>query len=264
MIRILILVFALGSGGLAAWLALAGQKQDVPHVAVIEPVEQKPLQEVLVATADFAQGHALDELSMRWQHWPEKAVAAGIIVRSARPHALDELKGLVVRTPLFESEPIRDAKLVQAGSGYLSALLSSGKRAVAVRITAENTAGGFILPDDRVDVVHTTSKSEVGDGEVQTISNTIMTNVRVLAVDQVASQSDIGEAVVGRTATLELDLRQVEAITAAESSGTLSLALRSVADNDDAPTFLNKNNSRVVRVIRSGRTELVQIRRTDG
>jgi pilus assembly protein CpaB len=92
----------------------------------------------------------------------------------------------------------------------------------------------------------------------------VLTNVRVLAVDQTANEDEAGTALVAKTATLELDMRQVEIVTAAESSGTLSLALRSAEDNDEEPTVseaIDSGNRKkgVVRMIRSGRTELVEI-----
>jgi pilus assembly protein CpaB len=265
MVRLLIVLFALASGGLAAWLALAGQTADSSVVTVSKPVQHVPLEEVLVAGTDITLGSALDETNMRWQPWPEEAVTATLVSRSARPDAVSDLKGSVVRSGFIAGEPIRDEKLAKPGSGYLSVLLPAGKRAVAVRITAENTAGGFILPNDRVDVVHTTAMPGSGEGTVEGVSRTILTNVRVLAVDQTSNEDGAGTAVVGKTATLEVDPQQVETVTAAESSGSLSLALRAAADNDEKPMIEDeKRRTGMVRVIRSGQSEMVQVPRFDG
>jgi pilus assembly protein CpaB len=119
-----------------------------------------------------------------------------------------------------------------------------------VRISAESTAGGFILPNDRVDVLHSDGKSSV--------SHTILSNVRVLAIDQVvddtSKKNDTKSAnVVGKTATLELDPSQAEILNAAQSAGTLSLSLRSAADNDD----YRHDNKQAVRIIRAGRSEVL-------
>ncbi|TGQ31074.1 Flp pilus assembly protein CpaB [Mesorhizobium sp. M00.F.Ca.ET.216.01.1.1] len=263
MVRVVILLFALASGGLAAWLAIAGQASDAPAAIISKPVQQVSFQEVLVADRDIARGSSLDETNIRWQSWPEDAMTAVLISRSSRPDALKDLAGSVVSSGFVAGEPIRDEKLGKPGSGYLAVLLPSGKRAVAVRITAENTAGGFILPNDRVDVVHTTSKPGAGEGDMESVSRTILTNVRVLAVDQTASESDTGTTVVGKTATLEVDPHQVEIVTASEHSGILSLALRAAADDDEKPAVVQENN-RTVRVFRAGHTELVQVPKFSG
>jgi len=118
-------------------------------------------------------------------------------------------------------------------------MLPPGKRAVAVRITAENTAGGFILPNDRVDVLHTLGSLDKPEGQKDYTTRTILSNITVLAIDQTLDErnkerdekSKAKSAAVGKTATLELDPRQAELLIAAEAAGTLSLALRSTADN---------------------------------
>lgn len=264
MIRILILFLALASGGFAAWFAVGGQDDVGPATILAEPVNEIAMDEVLVAVGDLGRGTALNAANVRWQVWPEESVTGILIVRSARPNAVEELEGFKASNGLVDSEPIREDKLAQPGSGYLSALLTAGKRASAVRITAENTAGGFILPDDRVDVVHTRTGTESDDGVARGISTTILTNIRVLAVDQLANLDDAGSSVVGRTATLEVEPKQVEILTAAESSGAISLSLRSAADNNEPPNLEQDHGSMAtVRVIRSGQTHLVQVRRTE-
>jgi pilus assembly protein CpaB len=136
-------------------------------------------------------------------------------------------------------------------SGFLSAILPSGKRAAAVRVTAQSTAGGFILPNDRVDVVHTGASGD------NTVSQTILRNIRVLAIDQTVEERDGERVVVGKTATLELDPAQVEIITAAETSGTVSLALRSMADVGEEDDTEHRRTG-IVRIFRSGQSQLVK------
>ena len=119
-------------------------------------------------------------------------------------------------------------------------MLPAGKRAVAVRITAEKTAGGLILPNDRVDVLHTLESADKPEGQKDYATRTILTNIVVLAVDQTLNETNKDEkgkakpAAIGKTVTLELDPRQAEVLVSAEASGTISLALRSAADNAEA------------------------------
>jgi pilus assembly protein CpaB len=175
------------------------------------------------------------------------------IQKQTRPDAIEDLQGSVVRSQFVAGEPIREVKLARPESGFLSAILPSGMRAIAVRISAQNTAGGFILPGDRVDVVQTIAQQSGTDAPTENVSRTILTNIKVLAIDQVVDEQE-GEAnVVGKTATLELDPAQVELITAAEASGTLSLALRSIADTNEMVSSQEQKQSGTVRIFRGGR-----------
>jgi pilus assembly protein CpaB len=271
MFRVLVLVGALLAGGLAAWLSF-GMPNSSPIATAAAPATEIKTQDVLVATVDLPQGTALSDQGMGWQIWPQDAVNPGFIARSDRPDAIENLSGSIVRHPIIVGEPIREEKLAGADAGFLSALLPSGKRAVAVRISAENSAGGFILPNDRVDVIHTRRDDAGGR------SRTILTSIRVLAIDQNSGDSGEESTAVGKTATLELDPMQAEAIAAAESSGALSLALRATADNDELPALaihdeppapallaeapaLARQSSGSVVIVRAGQSETVQ---TDG
>jgi pilus assembly protein CpaB len=252
MLRLGLLLVALTTGVVAAWLAIHMRDPAVTTViqASAAPAAPPPMVDVLVASADLTPTQVLSNENMRWQAWPEIALNPIYITRSARPDGLETLAGSIVRNRMSLGEPIRDANLASRHVGFLAAILPSGKRALAVRISAENTAGGFILPNDRVDVLHTEGQEPV--------SLTILRNVTVLAIDQVVderSKDEKGKAtVIGKTATLELDARQAEILTAAQAKGTLSLSLRSVADNDDNRT----QASQTVRVIRAGQTEVVK------
>lgn len=248
MLRVLILVLALAAGGVAAWLTL-GVQPETTSTAVAAPAPKVELEEVLVAAANLPPGHALVDADVRWQSWPEEALNPGYLTRSARPDALETLVGSVLRDGLVEGEPLRDEKLAKPGSGFLAAILPAGKRAVAVRVSAETTAGGFIRPNDHVDVIAT--------GRESGLSNIILTNIRVLAIDQNASEAQAESASVGKTATLELDPAQAEAVASAETAGTLALALRSSADIDEAPALAHKSASTTVRILRAGRSETV-------
>lgn len=265
LVRVLVLAVALVAGGAAAYLALNMAPENAPAPTVVELAPQIQSQDVLVAAADIGQGQKLTADNVRWQRWPDDAMNATYIQKQAKPDAVDNLKGSVVRSQFVAGEPIREVKLARPESGFLSAILPSGKRAIAVRISAQNTAGGFILPNDRVDVVQTISQQTNADIPAENVSRTILTNVKVMAIDQTVDEQQGGgeggeggdSVVVGKTATLELDPVQVELITAAEASGTLSLALRSVADTDEAVTARNQRQSGTVRIFRSGRSQIV-------
>ena len=256
--RVLVLAVALVAGGIAAYLALNMGPDGAPAPTVVELAPQIQSQDVLVAAADIAQGQKLTAENIRWQRWPDDAMNAAYIQKQAQPDAIDTLQGAVVRSQFIAGEPIRDVKLARPESGFLSAILPSGKRAIAVRISAQNTAGGFILPNDRVDVIQTVSQQSTPDAPAENVSRTILTNVKILAIDQTVDDEQGGEAnVVGKTATLELDPAQVEMVTAAEASGTLSLALRSMADTDEAISAREDRRSGTVRFVRAGRSMLV-------
>ncbi|MGY4449100.1 Flp pilus assembly protein CpaB [Bradyrhizobium sp. i1.3.1] len=139
--------------------------------------------------------------------------------------------------PLMQGEPIREQKLVRAeGSGFMAAILPSGMRAVSTEISAETGAGGFILPNDRVDIVLTRRlKNPDGangatGGNDLILSEVILSNIRVLAIDQAPKEKDGQNAVLGKTVTLELKPDQVATLSASRQGGTLTLALRSIAD----------------------------------
>lgn len=254
--RVLVLVVALAAGGIAAYLAMnMGPSLETPTVVELAP--QIQTQDVLVAAADIRQGQSLSIDNLRWQRWPDEAINPGYIQKQSRPDAIDSLTGSVVRSQFVAGEPIREVKLASAESGFLSAILPSGKRAVAVRVSAQNTAGGFILPNDRVDVVQTLSQQAAPDAPVENVSRTILTNIKILAIDQTVDEQNGEQVVVGKTATLELEPAQVEVITAAEASGALSLALRSVADTDEVAASANDRQSGTVRIFRSGRRQIV-------
>jgi len=257
--RVLVLVVALVAGGMAAYVALNMGPGEEPAPTVVELAPQIQSQDVLVAATDIAQGAKLSAANVRWQRWPDDAMNPGYIQQQMQPEAIKELEGSIVRSQFVAGEPIRNVKLARAESGFMSAILPPGRRAIAVRISAQNTAGGFILPNDRVDVVQTISQQTNSDGPAENVSRTILSNVKVLAIDQTVDESEGEAVVVGKTATLELSPAEVELITAAEASGTLSLALRSMADTDNtvASSDGEERQSGTVRIFRAGRSQVV-------
>jgi pilus assembly protein CpaB len=214
--------------------------------------------DVLVAKSDIGLGQSVTPNDLQWQTWPAATSSNSFIRRSERPEAAKEVAGSIARSPFFAGEPIREQKLVNAnGSGFMAAILPAGMRAVSTEISPETGAGGFILPNDRVDVI--LSKREKnpdrsGSSDIVN-SETILANVRVLAIDQAPKEKDGQNSVVGKTVTLELKPEQSETLARARQTGTLSLALRSIADLNAVATQADDQSSRrsdSVNVVRYG------------
>jgi pilus assembly protein CpaB len=229
--RIVVLVVAVGAGGVAAFLA---SRSDPPPPAPQQAAVQVDSVDILVANNDIGVGRTIAADDVRWQPWPKEAAGSQLIRRADRPNAVEQIAGSVTRTPFLSGEPIREEKLIKAGgSGFLAAILPPGMRAIATEITPETGVGGFVLPNDRVDVQLTRSeKSDVGEVYV---SETVLTNVRVLAIDQTVEEKQGQRVVVGKIATLEMSPRQVQSLQVARRFGTLSLVLRSLTDSEVRP-----------------------------
>jgi pilus assembly protein CpaB len=248
--RIVVLTIAVGAGGIAAYLAAGSDKQ-----APTEPVAQLQTVDVLVAKADIGLGQSVTDELLQWQTWPATTASANFIKRNERPEAIKDVIGSIARAPIIAGEPIREPKLVKAnGSGFMAAILPAGMRAISTEISPETGAGGFILPNDRVDVILSKrDKNPDKSGPELINAEIILSNIRVLAIDQAPKEKDGQNAVVGKTVTLELKPEQSEALARARQSGTLSLALRSIADvNAPERTVENTKRSDSVNVIRYG------------
>src|SRR5919201_6401524 len=223
--RIVVLAIALGAGGIAAYLASGSDNKPAPAA----PVAQLPTVDVLIAKSDIGLGQQVKAEDLQWQTWPAGAASNAFIKRSDRPDAPTQMAGWIARAPFVAGEPIREQKLVKAdGSGFMAAILPSGMRAVSTEISPETGAGGFILPNDRVDVLLTRRQknSDHPDQADISISEIILANIRVLAIDQAPKEKDGQTTVVGKTVTLELRPEQTATLTAARSAGSLTLALR--------------------------------------
>ncbi|MGZ3409276.1 MAG: Flp pilus assembly protein CpaB [Xanthobacteraceae bacterium] len=230
--RIAVLVVAVGAGGVAALLMAGGSNTPSPPPA---PVAQIDTVDVLIAKNDLGIGQTLGPQDVAWQQWPAASASSNFIRKSDRPDAAEQLTGAIARTPFMAGEPLRENRLIKGkGSGYMAAILPSGMRAISTEISAETGAGGFILPNDRVDVILSRRDREaekIAGIEVH-ISETILNDVRVLAIDQTVEEKNGQRVVVGKTATLELTQRQSERLAVSRQLGTLTLALRSIADAD--------------------------------
>ena len=227
--RIVVLMIALGAGGVAAYLASGSEPDNKPAPAKADAELQTV--DVLVAKSDIGLGQTVKPEDLQWQTWPTASASNSFIRRSDHPDAPREYAGSTVRVPFMAGEPIREQKLVKANSGFMAAILPPGMRAISTDISPETAAGGFILPDDRVDVILSKRDKAAGNGGQEVVnSQIILSNVRVLAIDQAPKEKDGQNTVIGRTATLELKPEQTAILAAARQAGTLSLALRSIAD----------------------------------
>jgi pilus assembly protein CpaB len=228
--RIVVLIIALGAGGVAAYLASG---YDNNKALPTEPVAQLQTVDVLVARSDIGLGQTVGPEDMQWQTWPAATASNTFIRRNERPDATTQIAGSIARSPFIAGEPIRELKLVKGnGSGFMAAILPTGMRAISTEISPETGAGGFILPNDRVDVILSKrEKNTERPGAPDVInSEIILANVRVLAIDQAPKEKDGQNAVVGKTVTLELKPEQAETLARARQTGTLALALRSIVD----------------------------------
>lgn len=228
--RIVVLAIALSAGGVAAYLASGS---DNNKSAPVEPVAKLQTEEVLVAKSDIGLGQTVSPDNLQWQTWPAGAASNNFIRRGDRPEATTQIAGSIARAPFIAGEPIREPKLVKAnGSGFMAAILPTGMRAISTEISPETGAGGFILPNDRVDVILSKRERNAalpGSPDVVN-SEIILPNIRVLAIDQAPKEKDGQNSVVGKTVTLELRPEQAETLARARQTGTLQLALRSIAD----------------------------------
>jgi pilus assembly protein CpaB len=252
--RIVVLAIAVGAGGVAAYLASGSDSKPPPAAA---PVAQLPTVDVLVAKSEIGLGQSLKPEDLQWQTWPAAAASNTFIRRSDRADATTQLAGSIARSPFIAGEPIREQKLVKAdGSGFMAAILPSGMRAVSTEISPETGAGGFILPNDHVDVLLTRRLKNADHSEQPDVSTSevILANIRVLAIDQAPKEKDGQTTVVGKTVTLELRPDQTSTLTAARQAGTLSLALRSIADVNVADNGIDDARRRgaSIAVVRYG------------
>lgn len=234
--RLLILVVAIVAALLAAYLARGLLKSrpepQVGQTTAPVVVETTPMTEVLVAAKNLNKGEKMGDFAVEWKSWPRSAVASGMITRGDTPNAVKDLEGARARLPIYSGEPILNSKVVKPGDrGFMSAILPEGMRAVSVGISDRTAASGFILPDDRVDVI-LTRRSNASAGGRNVNSETVLSNVRVLAINQTLREEDGKSAIPdSRTAVLELEPKQAEVMAKIESAGEVSLALRSLADD---------------------------------
>lgn len=300
-----IVIAAVAAIGLAFVVRAMGSGQPASKAAAAPIEKPEPTTKVLVAARELKPGQRLTEEDMVWKDWPRDAlneafytdgtapvpaastnedkptvkttkgdesnvakVTRGAVEMVQGDAALQQFVGATVRETILQGEPVVARKIVKAGdSGYMAAYLEPGMRAMAISVSVESAAGGFILPGDRVDVL-LTRETKLGDAlasgteRTQHTTSTVMQNVKVLAIDQTSAAAAEAQTVVGATATLELTPRDAEALALARSEGSLSLVLRSYADANGpsgraAPIAAQ---TAAVRVFRGGEPQVVIVR----
>ena len=201
------------------------------NVGVAPPVDGP---EVLVATRALPVGTILDATALKFQPWPKELVDGAYFLKAGTD--ISKLQGTVVRNAITAGQPVTQGALVKPGDrGFLAAALGPGMRAVTFPVSTQTSVAGFVFPGDRIDLVLTQTVPGGGDGQPLKVSETIMRNVRVLATDQ-RTDNQVGEdgKVQVRTfslVTVEATPKIAEEISVAQTLGSLSLSLRSLADN---------------------------------
>jgi len=200
-------------------------------------VIEKPAFRILVADVDLPAGTLLNTDHFRWQEWPENGIGDTFVIEQSSPKGAQQFVGAAVRQGILAGEPMREARVVRSdGAGFLSATLTAGMRAATIEINAITGAAGFVTPGDRVDILLTgvfkigasSEETRTSVLKVRTISETILTDIRVLAVDQTVNDLVV-KPKVAKTVTVELNPKQVEKLEVARQLGDISLVLRSLS-----------------------------------
>ncbi len=204
-----------------------------PTAAAAQAVPTGP--KILVARKALPVGTIVDQESLSFQAWPKELVQNAYYQEGTPESDMKKLIGTVVRNPITAGQPVTQGSLVGPNDrGFLAAALGPGMRAVTVPVSTTSGVAGFVFPGDRVDLVLTQQVTGGGDGPSLKVSETIVRNLRVLATDQrIDSKDEEGKTVVKAFSmvTVEATPRLAEKIAVSQSLGTLSLSLRSIADN---------------------------------
>jgi pilus assembly protein CpaB len=196
--------------------------------ATAKVAPQMPMSDVLIANSALQPGQAPTADQLRWQKWPTSSVDSTFITRDSVGSIDEVVKGSVVRSPLASGQPVTNSSIIHGDAvGLMAAMLNPGMRAISMPINTDSGAGGFILPNDRIDLILTrkTDNNHVN-------ATTLLSDVRVLAVDQTFKQDKDTKTVIGKTATLEVTPGQAEQIAKAQNQGILSLSLRPLVSGD--------------------------------
>src|SRR5260370_12911020 len=208
----------------ATYVFMTNAQNAAPARLMVQASPKINVEQVLVANQDLPMGTVVSEGSAIWQTWPKAAISEFMITKSDKAAAMEDVTGSMARVAFIRGEPIRHDKLVKAGTGgFMSAILPSGLRAVAIKTDngGDSSAGGFILPNDRVDVVRLARDDEAtkARGVEVVTAETILANVRVLAVGQNVEEQNSKKEVTGANATRELNPHQVNLLILAPQSG---------------------------------------------
>lgn len=253
---VLLALAALVTAGLTAFLVQGWMERQRAQMASRAPAAAPQIEgmSVLVAKTDLGVGSFVQPGDLRWQVWPEGNLSPAYAVKGKRKEA--DFVGSVVRTGIVAGQPVTDRSVVKVGErGFLAAVLKPGMRAVAVPVTAASAIAGLVFPGDRVDLIltHKFEAETESQRKLRQASETVLTNVRILAIDQTMDdQMEQGKkksTSVPKTATVEVTPKQAEIVNVALTLGQLSLSLRSLAKIEQS-----KDGKIEEQVVRRGRT----------
>ena len=257
-LRLVVLFVAVVAAIAAAVLTRSILSNSRTTVAPVVEAAPAPTVEVLVVTESVVRGERLEN-KITWRSWPKEHVSPDYVLQSENPDALETFTEAVAIGAIAGREPVTDAKVVFTNStAYLSAMLTPGKVAFAVSISPTKASGGFILPDDRVDIISTQAEA-IGDDE-EMVATTVLSNVRVLAIDTYAKFEGQGGVIEGRTATLEVTPQQATALAEVQANSGLTLVLRSLEDSDEAFDDASNIGAKTrMRVMKYGRVSAATV-----
>jgi pilus assembly protein CpaB len=228
------------AGGAFIWMRSqsAGPPVAVPVAVTTSTVETV---NVLVAKQDMEVGERISPSSLGWESYTSSSASVpGFFLQSKTPNAIKDFSNGIVRQRMVRGEPVLASKIVDidAKIGVMAALLTPGMRAASFPISAETAVGGFVLPNDRVDILLSREVQSTSNGQSQTklVSDTILENVRVLAIDQSATSDKDKATLPGGVATVELSLADAKKLRLAQKLGELYVILRGYADAQ-GPTY---------------------------
>jgi pilus assembly protein CpaB len=254
--RLLVLLLAAGAAGVVALMVrgfVGGGTKEASAKPAPAPVA---ITQILVAATRLDPGKPITADQVRWQGWPQKAVDGSFIRQTPGTSPALLVAGMVVRAPMVEGEPVTYAKIVKSqGAGFMAATIAPGMRAISIPVSVASVAGGFILPNNRVDIMLTLV---TGDNPKRGITRTVLADVRVVAIDQSADKPDQKAVADIKTVTLELTPEQARTVATAQAMGLLSLTLRSLgdetasADGNKTQAANENDQSGMVTVIRYG------------
>ncbi|GAB4152551.1 MAG: Flp pilus assembly protein CpaB [Sphingomonadales bacterium] len=227
---IILIAIALVVAGIAAIMARSMVREQPAEARIVQPEQSRNMHEILVAAKPLPVGRLIEAVDLAWQAWPEQALNERYY---RKPDAqIETLVGQVVRHSIAAGEPVVADKVVGPGEqGFLAAVLSPGMRAVTVPVNQTSGIAGFIFPGDRVDLI-LTHEVKIAGGTPRQVSETVLRNVRILAVDQ-STDDQANKPRISNTVTLEVTPKIVEKITLLRQLGTLSLSLRSLANDGE-------------------------------
>lgn len=232
-ILLLVAAIAAGGAGLAANSWLATQRAAIENSKRVQAVAEPDVERVLVAKDALPAGTLIKKSNLTWQPWPKSGVQDAYMREGTVK--LDDLIGTVVRVGIAVGEPITEARVVHPGErGFLAAVLRPGFRAITVPVNATSGIAGFVFPGDRVDLVLSHKLDSKGpDGRTLRASETVLTDIRVLAIDQ-STNDQAEEPATAKNVTIEVTPKQVEIVSLITELGRLSLSLRSLKKDEGA------------------------------